>query len=1446
MVSGKAAGASFARAWWVAVTGAAAILLGSAQSLAAEAAAEAAADEPATELPEEELSEVQVTGTRINSPNVTSANPINSISGDEMRKLGIVNVSDALTQLVPQNISTYMPTMVSDDQAGAGAAGMESLDRGSFFIGNTVANLRGLDPAFGSRTLTLIDGRRVPSTSNQADVVDLNIIPSNLLQRMDVVTGGASATYGSGAMAGVVNLVLNSRMQGFNVDLDYGVNEAGDGGNPHVAVSGGTALLDGRAHTLFGLEWQNQSAIWDCAKARSWCAESRSLFTNYTGSGQVLNNAFTSQPGYEAFPARFEMANVRYSQFAPTGMVASTSANNTSGIWISPDGRDVYTQPFGFRGGASATGGSALGANAMNGDGPLLTSGTSMRPATERGTFFANFEYDINDKATAYFQGNYSRTEAENRNRYTSTLSCVRFDSPGVNGTNGAVGDVWWNGTSTANGYRVVATGQLYGQGPGGSIAIAKSPNLQSPGQVNILSEAVRLWLGVPSAQSSGVQGNGYMPGAGGVGFQSFPVPNATVAPNYAVNGNGIQYAVSGSSVTVPGNGLSVPGYPPSTNPQAASITLNYTRGVVWPFWIPFEMAPNGPVFDFNGNAVGKWTLVQLGSNPLLPNFSATIAGNLYTPLVAPSGRWWALESLTLLKPFEGGTATVLPALGRNANAFLNQLSPAALTAIQNAGSGVNTGSLTTWGNNTTAGAGAGLDSLYGTTPCNGYTAMRKVWNPQIQQYTEQKQEPYRGMFGIKGSFGSGWRYDAYFQYGRTKSTSVTHNASTNLRLSFALDSVIDDRLNAQGAPLDPSTYGTPICRIVRDGPPLVDVNGRPVSRPEDLAALGADCQALNVFGDGVTGLTQEQIERQRAALDYAFVDSVSTGTNSLAMLSISANGTLWQGWAGPLTSAFGLEIREDKVNNSGTAAAGENIYERADLARAWADSFGGSTRATEGFTELDMPIVSGLDGANLWSLNAGGRWTRYDNKGGAGTTGESRKQDIFNWKFQTVFEPFDWVRLRLSRSRDLRTAGYRELFINQIGIPDEVARANPWRERTAFSTENQTDRYGRVQVGNINLKAEKSDTLTLGFVLSPGGWAQGMRMSVDYYNIRVKDAIGVPFSGADPVTACFEGSGNFEGRWDLDGNPEEAPKRDSFNYDYQTLDGIFPCREIQFGFNPDGTRNLSDIVSINSSRPQNLLPYQRRGIDLSWSYNFPLNRVVESLPGSMSLSVRGTRSLESSGVELQSVQCTVLTCNGRLFRQGEYVSPVAGTCSDGTLDLQIRTRDPAGTATSADPNGTDFVLTGYNCIRKVDLVGQIRSGTFIPGVAATPEWTGNVTAAYLVGKMSVSLNARYTGGAAIDKDWCDSAGCVNYKNASGQYLLGSVDNNRVDPYLNFSLSGSYDMKVGNLKEFQLFGSIANLFDKSPPFTGGGVSGASAQYHDILGRAYRMGVRVKF
>src|SRR5262249_44471488 len=147
----NSASAPFARASLAALLGSAAILLWS--------PAVSAAEEKKEVLEDEELKEVQVTGTRIQSPNVTAANPVTSITGEEMRRLGIVNVSDVLTTLVPQNISTYMPTLVGDEGVSATsegtAFGNPSIARGSLFIGATIANLRGLDPQYGSRTLTL-------------------------------------------------------------------------------------------------------------------------------------------------------------------------------------------------------------------------------------------------------------------------------------------------------------------------------------------------------------------------------------------------------------------------------------------------------------------------------------------------------------------------------------------------------------------------------------------------------------------------------------------------------------------------------------------------------------------------------------------------------------------------------------------------------------------------------------------------------------------------------------------------------------------------------------------------------------------------------------------------------------------------------------------------------------------------------------------------------------------------------------------------------------------------------------------------------------------------------------------------------------------------------------------------------------------------------------------
>jgi outer membrane receptor protein involved in Fe transport len=866
-------------------------------------------------------------------------------------------------------------------------------------------------------------------------------------------------------------------------------------------------------------------------------------------------------------------------------------------------------------------------------------------------------------------------------------------------------------------------------------------------------------------ARTDSLNRNSYTSGTACVRFNS---PGADAQPGGSARaGDFIPYGGNGEAFRDPFvDGVPYVDLAPERNPLWSNANFrqvlgNAPTGRAPPYFVPAGQFGS----SFDASTPPTWNFTN-GTNPVWQRIRS-----------ANGTHYWNLVGVTLTVDFEDpGLPATLPALGRNAYAFLNNLTPEALYEVQRA-----------FGRSSTAGGGPGINTLFGDVPCRGFTAVRKVWNPQIQQWTEQRSETVRAVAGLRGRFGNDWQWEAYYQYGRTGSTSRQNNVQTNLSFAFAMDAVIDDREFVNGEP-NP-TFNQPVCRITRDGIPVLDAMGRPTSDPKGLAALAAGCKPLNVFGTTYSDPAAAQLQAE--ALAYAFKNNVSDGENSLHTLSLGTSGTLWKGWAGPLTAAFGLEFREDEVDNAGSRGP---FYMRADIARAWGDAFGGRTRVTEGYTELNLPLVAGIEGVHLWSVNVGARYASYNNKGGAGTTGQSATQRTLNWKFSTVYEPFEFLRLRMTRSRDLRAAGYRDLFLNQPGIPDSVGGSqarNPWRDRTADSQENQYERWGTVSVGNPDLKPEKSDTLTFGIVLSPRGRAQGMQFAADYYDIHVKDGIYTPYSYPNPVLACWDMSGNQEARY-VDGqvDPQNPGINGLFNPD------LPECREIDFATLDDGSRNLQDIVSHNATRPVNGLPYRRRGIDMSWNYQLPVNQLFERLPGSLSLTVRATRALESSGIRHMCALNSQLRCEDR------------------------------------------FV--------EVDLAGQIRSNVFIPGLPAVPRWTGNIITAYRVGDLYAGLSARYIGGARLDNSWGDSPGDTNYQDAEGRLLYGSVDHNRVDPYFNFALNGSWDLDVRGMKQFQVFGTINNLFNREPPFTGGGLSGASAQYHDTLGRSYRFGIRMKF
>src|SRR5882757_3859738 len=243
------------------------------------------------------LEEITVTGSRIRrTTDFDTPNPTTVVDSTYLNNLGIVNIGQAIAQL-PSNVSNNTPTTTGN---------------ANFFTGSTIANLRGLNPFFGSRTLTLVNSRRFVPT-NQGDGVDLNFIPSVMIDRVDVVTGGASAAYGSGAISGVQNIFLATKLEGGKVNVDYQESGHGDADDRHVAAAFGHGFLEDRGHFVLGGEYENSAAV-GCQNSRDFCKQDQGFYQNLSGSG----------------PAYLKGSNLRGHQISETGVLlgAASGANS--------------------------------------------------------------------------------------------------------------------------------------------------------------------------------------------------------------------------------------------------------------------------------------------------------------------------------------------------------------------------------------------------------------------------------------------------------------------------------------------------------------------------------------------------------------------------------------------------------------------------------------------------------------------------------------------------------------------------------------------------------------------------------------------------------------------------------------------------------------------------------------------------------------------------------------------------------------------------------------------------------------------------------------------------------------------------------------------------------------------------------------------------------------
>ncbi|MDT8397545.1 MAG: TonB-dependent receptor [Pseudomonadales bacterium] len=303
------------------------------------------------------LEEITVTGSRIRRDDFSNAQPTTVVGGDLINSLGLVNIGDAMAQL-PSNVGNNTPT------ANAGA---------NFFNGSNIANLRGLNPFFGSRTLTLVDSRRHVPT-NQGDGVDLNFIPSILIDRMEVVTGGASASYGSGAIGGVTNVLLNRRLEGGKFQADYGNTDETDGADYHYGLAYGAAVGEA-GHFVIGFESQNMKAITGCAEARDWCARAAQIQTN--------TNFATN-----------DLPNFVFRENATTANINTTGVFPLLGQTLDESG--TGTQPF-----------AGPGPFNVGGDGRHPYLYTNLRSNINRQVLFAAYDHEINDKLSFFAEGSY-------------------------------------------------------------------------------------------------------------------------------------------------------------------------------------------------------------------------------------------------------------------------------------------------------------------------------------------------------------------------------------------------------------------------------------------------------------------------------------------------------------------------------------------------------------------------------------------------------------------------------------------------------------------------------------------------------------------------------------------------------------------------------------------------------------------------------------------------------------------------------------------------------------------------------------------------------------------------------------------------------------------------------------------------------------------------------
>ncbi|MGE3476327.1 MAG: TonB-dependent receptor [Rhodospirillaceae bacterium] len=337
------------------------------------------------------IDEITVTGTRVVRDGYEAPTPVSVLGADELNLAARNNLAETVSRL-PSFSNSALPRGRSATLNVTGITGVSNL------------NLRGMG---GSRSLVLLDGARIVGSSLSGEV-DVGIMPDGLIQRVDVVTGGASAAYGSDALSGVVNFVLDREFTGVKGNVEGGINSAGDGANYKLNLSAGLPFAGDRGHFLISGQHAYDNGIHGAP--RDWRQDHNAAVIN--------NPAWTATNGQ---PRLLEVFDFGLAAATPGGLI---TAGPLKGTYFGPGGAP-----------AQLNYGSIISGSYMVGGDWKLTRFDQLSDLAfkmSRQNLFTRLGYDVSDNFNVYAMYQFSQIEGYSEDLRSWNLGnlTIRADNP--------------------------------------------------------------------------------------------------------------------------------------------------------------------------------------------------------------------------------------------------------------------------------------------------------------------------------------------------------------------------------------------------------------------------------------------------------------------------------------------------------------------------------------------------------------------------------------------------------------------------------------------------------------------------------------------------------------------------------------------------------------------------------------------------------------------------------------------------------------------------------------------------------------------------------------------------------------------------------------------------------------------------------------------------------